>query len=304
MISRYTYKTLVWVDLESPTREEVREVMEEFHLHPIVGNELLEPTMRAKVEPYDEYVYLILHFPTILHKHNGETEQEVDFIVGRNFLITTHYELVDPLHEFSKIFEVNSMLDKSNIGEHAGFLFFYLIRQMYQTVLSELDRLDIKLEEIEASIFGDREVEMVQVISETNRDLLNFKQAIRHHKEVLESFEIAGRKLFGEDFVYYLRAILGEYYKASGILEGHKETLLDLRDTNDSLLTTRTNEIMKFLTIMAFVTFPLSLIASIFGMNTSFIPIVGNANDFWIVMGIMGFGTLGMFGFFKYKKWM
>ncbi len=304
MISRHTYKDLVWVDLESPTQEEVRQIMEEFCLHPIVASELLEPTLRAKVEPYEDYVYLILHFPTILHKHHGETEQEIDFIVGRNFLITTHYELVDPLHEFSKIFEVNSLLDKSNIGEHAGFLFFYLIRQMYHTVLGELDRIDIKLEEIEASIFDKHEVEMVQTISETNRDLLNFKQAIRHHKEVLESFEIAGRKLFGEDFIYYLRAILGEYYKIAAMLEGHKETLLDLRDTNDSLLTTHTNEIMKFLTIVAFITFPLALIASIFGMNTSLPSFVGQENDFWIVMGIMATATLSMFIFFRYKHWM
>ena len=61
---------------------------------------------------------------------------------------------------------------------------------------------------------------------------------------------------------------------------------------------------MKILTIMAFVTFPLSLIAAIFGMNTVYIPIIGTPGDFWIVMGIMGFATFLMFLYFKRKKWI
>jgi len=304
MISRHSLKDLVWIDLESPTRDEVRQIMEEFNIHPIVANELLSPTLRPKVDPYENFIYLILHFPTVTHKHGNEPHQEVDFIIGEKFLITTHYELIDPLHEFSKVFEVNSILDKSNIGNHAGFLFFYLIRELYRMLTEELDHINTQLERIEQKIFIGQEVSMVEVISGINRDLLNFKQATRHHKEVLESFEIAGEKTFGADFRYYLRSITGEYFKIANILDGHKETILDLRDTNDSLLTTKTNEIMKVLTIMAFITFPLTLISSLFGMNTQDIPIVGLPNDFWIVIGIMVIGAAVMLLFFKYKKWI
>lgn len=304
MITRYTYRDLTWIDLESPTRDEVRSVMEEYRIHPIVANELLSPTVRPKVDPYDNFIYLLLHFPAVTHHHGKSTEQEVDFIVGKKFIITTHYELIDPLHEFSKMFEVNSLLDKGNMGEHGGYLFYYIIREMYRALGMQLDTLSERLEEIEARIFAGDEVGMVEVISSTNRDLLNFKQATRYHKEVLESFELAGRHFYGQDFSYHLRAITGEYYKVASVLEGHKEALLDLRDTNDSLLTTRTNEIMKVLTIMAFVTFPLSLIAGIFGMNTKEIPIVGMPHDFWWVIGIMVIGVVLMFAFFKYKKWL
>jgi len=304
MISEYKHKKLTWVDVESPTKDDVRILMEKYDIHPLVAEELLSPTLRPKVDVYNNLVYLILHFPTVTHKHGGQVEQEIDFIIGKNFLITTHYNLVDPLHEFSKVFEVNSILDKSNISEHGGFLFFYLMREMYKYLNGELDYIYETLEKIETEIFHGKEVKMVEAISRTSRDLLNFKQAIRSHKEVLESFEIAGEKFFGKDFVYYLRNISGEYYKIFNQLEGHRETLLELRETNDSLLTTKTNEIMKFLTIMAFVTFPLALIASIFGMNTENIPIVGTPNDFWIIIGIMVASMFFMFIFFKYKKWI
>ena len=304
MISEYKHEKITWIDVESPTKDDVRTLMEKYSIHPLVAEELLSPTLRPKVDIYDNLVYLILHFPTITHKHGGQVEQEIDFIIGKDFLITTHYNLVDPLHEFSKIFEVNSILDKSNITEHGGFLFFYLMREMYQYLNGELDCIYETLEKIEDKIFAGEEVQMVEVMSRTSRDILNFKQAIRSHKEVLESFEIAGEKFFGKDFIYYLRNISGEYYKIFNQLEGHRETLSELRETNDSLLTTKTNEIMKFLTIMAFVTFPLALIASVFGMNTSLPAFIGQENDFWIVMGIMATATLVMFMFFRHKHWM
>ncbi len=304
MISRYTYKELVWIDLEAPTSEEVRSIMEEFNIHPLVADELLVHTLRPKVDLYPNLIYLILHFPTISHKHDGGHEKEIDFIVGKNFLITTHYGIIDPLHEFSKVFEVNSILDRSNMGDHSGFILFYLLKELYKMLDQELEHISRDFTEIESNIFAGKERAMVNSISRLNRDLLNFKQSVRPHKEVLESFEQAGTKFFGQDFSYYLRTIVGEYYKVSTVLDGHRETLIELRDTNDSLLATKTNEIMKTIAIISFVTFPLSLVAAIFGMNAEHIPIVGNLNDFWIIMMIMTTITLFIFVYFKHKKWM
>ena len=304
MIFKYTYKDITWVDIESPTKEDIRQVMEEYDIHPIVADELISPTLRPKVDLYDDFIYLILHFPTISHKHCSDTEQEVDFIIGKNFLITTHYDVIDPLHEFSKVFEVNSILDKSNIGTHAGFLFFYIMREMYKSSLRELDMIQDVLEKIESKIFAGEEVKMVEVISNTSRDLLNFKQAMRPHKEVLESFELAGEKFFGKEFLYYMRGISGEYYKIYNILEGHRETLNELRNTNDSLLTTKTNETIKILTVIASLALPGAIIASIFGMNATSMPFVGEPNDFWILVSIIAAVTFLTLMFFKYKKWM
>ena len=291
--------------MESPTSEEVREVMKEFSIHPIVANELLSPTLRPKVDKNDNYIYLILHFPVFQHDDSGDTKmQEIDFIIGKNFIITTHYEQIDPLHDFSKMFEVNTITDKSNMGEHAGFVFYYIMRELYKSLSHELDHIDEELENIESNIFMGREREMVVSLSHASRDLLNFKQSTRLHKNVLDSLEISGVRFFGTKFSYYLHSITGEYYKIASTLEGHRETLIELRKTNDSLLSTKQNEIMKIFTILAFVTFPLSLIAGVFGMNTKYIPIVGIDGDFWIVMFLMFVATFFMFLFFRYKKWL
>ncbi|MEK7148595.1 MAG: magnesium transporter CorA family protein [Patescibacteria group bacterium] len=305
MISRYTYKDLVWVDVQSPTQEEVRSLMEEFAIHPLVADELLGPTLRPKVDLYNDFIYLILHFPTITHKHDGGKDQEIDFVIGKKFIITAHYGLVDQLHEFSKVFEVNSILDKLNIREHAGFILFYILKDLYKMLDTELDHINHDFNEIQSKIFSGKERDMVNSISHINRDLLNFKQILRPHKEVLESFEVAGAKFFGKEFSYYLHTIVGEFYKVSSILDGHRETVLDLRDTNDSLLTTKTNDIMKTLTITAFILLPLTFIGQLFGMSFINTPLENNPSAFFITIIAMGvIGTL-LFGYFKFfKKWM
>ncbi len=302
MLTKYTHKDVTWIDLESPTKEEVQKVMHEYSVHPTVAEELLMPTLKPRVDLHDDFIYLILHFPAFRHTHTHQQNQEIDFIVGKDFIITTRYDTVDPLHKFSKIFETNSILDKSDIGTHAGFVFFFMIKKLYKSLEHELEFIDDALETIEDDIFKGREKEMVVSLSVVSRDLLNFKQAMRSHKEVLDSFEEAGLEFFGKDFSHHIKSIISEYYKINGTISTHNDSLYELRQTNDSLLTTKQNEVMKTLTIMALVTFPLSLIATIFGMNTKALPIVGKENDFWIIMGIMLILTLVMFIYFKLRR--
>lgn len=304
MIHAYKHNSLTWLDLENPTREEIREIMDVYGIHELVAEELLSPSRKPKVDVYPDYMYLILHFPAFHHTHGEKIEQEVDFIVGKDFLITTRYEMIDPIHKFSKVFEVNSILDRSNIGTHAGFIFFYMIRKLYHSLDHELDFMGDQLRAIERRVFSGNEKEMVIELSNVSRELLHFKRALSAHHDVLESFSIAARKFFGEDFAHHGREIIGAYFKTAEHIAGNIEFLEELRETNNSLLSTKQNETMKVLAIISFVIFPLSLIASIFSLNTKYLPFSDSDWGFAAVMGIMVIATLCMFAFFKYKKWL
>src|SRR6185503_13614142 len=118
MQSRHEHAGLIWVDLESPTRDEIHAIMSEFDIQPLIGEELLLPSSKPRVEFYESYAYVILHFPALRHSHKHK-EQEVDFVVGKKFLITTHYEAIDPIHNFNKVFEVNAAMNPGKVGEHA-----------------------------------------------------------------------------------------------------------------------------------------------------------------------------------------
>ncbi len=305
MVTKETCGDITWIDMESPTKEDVRALVDEYAIHPLVAEELLSPTVRPKVDVYHNCIYLILHFPTISHSHGGATEQEIDFIIGKNIFVTTHYGVVDSVENSNRLFSVSAVIKKCGaVGSHAGFIFFYLIKELYENLMSELEYIQKELDKIESRIFLGQEHKMVPHISKINRKLLHFKKAINQHRQVLESLERAGDSFFGKEFGYYLHSITGEYYKVSSLLSASKDILEELKETNDSLLTTKTNDIMKILTIMAFVTFPLMLFSSLFGMNTKYLPIVGAENDFWIIIGVMAVSAIIFFLYFKSKKWL
>ena len=276
--------------------------MSEFELDPVLAEELTSPSPKSKAERRGQLLYLVLHFPA-LRALNSRPEQEIDFIIGKNFLITTRYSNIDPLHSFAKAFEVNSVLHRSG-AEHGGHLFVGMARDLYHSLLIECDRLHERLDGVEDKIFAGREREMVAQISINGRMIHDFRRTLEPHKLMLESLEPHGERIFGAGFSYHTRALLGEYERVRHTLEYLREWLSELRETNNSLLSTKQNDIMKNLTIMAFVTFPLSLMVGLFAIDAHSNPILNLEYGFWIILGILLVSSVCFITFFKYKKWL
>lgn len=292
----------MWVDLVAPSASEVRAVMKEFDLDPKIAEELLVPSFKPKVQKHGDTIYLILHFPA-LRSVSPRPEQEIDFCIGKNFLITTRYENIDPLHSFAKSFEVNNVLGRGG-ATHGGHLFVAMARSLYEALGDECSSMRQQLQGIEERIFRGDERGMVVELSHVGRTIHDFRESLMPHQEMLSSFEPVASRFFGTEFVYYVRELMGVYSRIGATLEHLRASLNEMRETNNSLLTTKQNEIMKTLTIMAFVTFPLTLISSVFGMNTTYLPIVGMRGDFWIIVGTMVALATAFFIYFKRKGWL
>lgn len=303
MISRYSHQGIAWVDLESPTRDEVEKLADEYGLHPVVQAELLSDSERAKVDLYDGAIYLILHFPVRNKKTGHVSEAEIDFILKKEALITTHYELIDPLHDFSRLFDTGSYLTSTKIGEHAGFLFFAQIRELYKHTLFLIESVGHEIKDIEKHIFAGEEAEMVGRISKTNRALIDIKQSLRYHKEILKSFTTACKRLYGDDFIYYVGLVEGEYEHIEKAIDEERQTLRDLRETNDSLLSTKTNDTIKRLTVVNVILLPLGLISWIFAMNSKYLSL-DDPTSLLVVFGGMFVIGLSNIIYFKMKKWL
>lgn len=303
MLSRHVHQGVTWIDLESPTQEEIRSVMDEYGIEALVGEELLLPSSKPRVELSERYLYLVLHFPALKHAHKNR-EQEIDIVLGRDFIITTRYEMIDPLHQFSKVFEVNSLLDRSHIGEHAGYVLFYMLKRLYRSVEHELDYVRQNLAGIEEHIFSGDEVAMVSAISESARALLNIRQTIEPHREILREFETAAPHLFGPEYSPFARSASDEYYRVHNHVMRLTESVHELRETNNSLLSTKQNETMRVLTIMALFTFPLSLIATTFAIDAPSTPVIHEAHGFWLILALMIAAGVSMFIYFRHRGWL
>jgi magnesium transporter len=219
-------------------------------------------------------------------------------------LVTIQYEEMEALDRFKKEFEVLTTLNKTSKKLTGTNLFFSLMNELYATSASKLDYVESTLSEIESEIFKDNERQMVVEIAKTSKRLISYRHVLRAHEDMF--FEI--EPLFAELHDEVHQGELASLQKTYSILFHRTnalfETLNAIRAANDAMLNTKQNETIKTLTIMAFITFPLTLFSSMFGMNTEATPIIGHAYDFWIIVIIMTFVTIFLFSFFKYKKWL
>jgi magnesium transporter len=304
MINTHSYKDVTWIDLECPTRDEVREIMAKYDIHPLAAEELMLPTTRSKVDKYDDFIYLILHFPAWKHSHK-DTTQEVDFIIGKNFIVTARYDTVDALHKFAKMFEVNSVLERNElVGRHAGYMFYYMIREIYHSLHDELESVRDSLEDIEKKVFTGKEKEMVYEISNISRELLAFKHATAFHQDILSSFSSASKNFFGEEFSHYVQAIESEYLKVQKAITSLHETLSEMRATNNSLLETKQNKIMMTFTAITIISSLLTIISSWFLIEAPDRPFKGMPNEFWYVGLVMFIVGIILALYMKVKKWL
>jgi len=305
MIKKYTNNSITWVDVEDPTAEDIRSLMDEYDINPDVARELQLPTYKEKILPYKDYIYLVLHFPALRHTHKDNTEdQEIDFIVGKNFVITTRYESIDALERFAKTFELNNILKKGLMEDNAGYVLYYIIKELYRAISDEIDSINDILMRVEKNIFKGREKEMVTDISVVNRDLISFNHIVLTHRDVLISLRDSGTKLFQKDFAENFAKIINEYHRIEKVLINNIDFLRELRDTNDSLLSSKQNEIMKILTVILFIFLPFSIITGLFQMNTVYTPILGDQYDWQIILSIEIVFVIIAFLLAKFKKWI
>lgn len=302
MLIRFEHQGITWIDLESPTPEELDEIGKEFSIGPVLAEELLTPTAKPRVDVYAESTYAVFHFPTLRELGEG-TAQEVDIILGKKHLITVHYSPMDAIDDFRKAFEVETLIGKKKQKFHVGHLLFEIAERLYHESENELAVLEDTIQSVEKRIFLGEEKEMVKAISKVTRQLLEHKRVLGNHTQTLEVLEQVGTSLLGKEMQHYFKGIASLHYRAYNRAVTMAEMVDELRETNMALLTTRQNEIMKNLTIIAFVTFPLTLIAGIFGMNTINTPIVGAQGDFFYILGGMFALTVTFFVYFKVKNW-
>jgi magnesium transporter len=179
-----------------------------------------------------------------------------------------------------------------------------MLKKIYKSLGHELETVNDALDLAETQTFKGNERNMVIELSHIARDLLLIKRATALHGEVLESFRGAANRLFGDNFDFYVRDIIGEYAKISGQLRGQTEFLKELRSTNDSLLSTKQNEVMRTLTAINAVILPCALIAAIFTIPAKSVPLIDDAYGFALIGMSMVIVGIASYIFFKKKKWL
>ena len=305
MVFRRDYRGGVWIDLEQPSGEEIRQIAQEFSVGERIEREILSPSATSLVIHEGNMTLVALHFPA--HGvDNGLTEdQEVDFIVGKEFIVTVRYEVVAPLHRLRKLLETQELVDK-RVVLTTDVLLEILFAHLYTSVHDHTNHTVTRLAHIERDMFDGNERMTILSILQASREFLHMETVLADQEEPLDRFlsALATRRLFGESFPERAERIRAERGRTARLVATHSTTATELRETNLALLEARQNEIMKTLTTVNFIFLPLGLISWTFAMRTEGMPLSGLPNAFWIVLGIMLGVALLLITFFIRKRWL
>ena len=305
MIFRHDYRDGVWVDLEQPSTEEIRQVAEEFSISERFERELLSPTPTPLVTADEHMALLVVHFPT-KGAVDGETKnQEIDFIVGKDFILTVRYEIIAPLHQLKKLLETQAMV-AGKTPVTTDVLLEILFAHLYTAMRDHTNHIADNLARVEKDMFDGHERLTIRAISNISREFLHVEAALANQEESLHHFLEALTRdgFFGASFLPRSQRMLAERMHVARIVKTHREMASELRETNIALIESRQSEIMKTLTVITFSFLPLELIALVFGMHVPGTPLEVEPNAFWIIISVMGIVVACMALFFIKKRWI
>ncbi len=305
MIFKQTHHGTTWIDLEHPTPEEIRMVCTKYGVGERIESELLSPTPLPLVSSETEHVLLVLHFPTHTTDEAPQSSQEIDFVVGKHFVITVRYEVVEPLHLLHKVLEADDIMGK-NIRLNTDVFLEILFAHLFAAIRDHINHIVGRLEHVEKEMFAGKERKTVQDMSRINCEFLQIEAAVVNHEEPLGRFLniLAQRNIFGPSFVERSTRIHAENKQVARLAATHRAMATELRETNASLLSARQSEIMKTLTLITVLVLPLELLAFIFAIHAPGTPFIDHPQGFWIIISIMLF-VVAMTGlFFIKKRWV
>ena len=294
---------LRWIHIEEP-RQAHREWLEQhFHFHPLDFEDVYSRNQRPKLDSYDDYIFIVLHFP-VFEKSTGRLlSAELDLFIGPDYLITLPDAPLPPLSAMFERLSGREELRESTFSKGSGYLLYKIVDTNVDAAFPMLRKMGNKLDRLEDDIFEGRSSEIVLEISNAKQEIINFRKIVRPQRVVVADLERTKQRYIAEELDIYFDDINDASERIWQMLEGYKETAEALEDTNESVLAHRLNDVLRILTVLTVVFLPLTLATGIFGMNVR-VPGEGDIAAFWIVVGVMLVLAVGMIAFFRRRGWL
>jgi magnesium transporter len=292
-----------WVNIEQPRHSHRAWLEERFEFHALDYEDVFSRNQRPKIDEYDDYLFIVLYFPRF-DKHVGRLNAaELDLFVGPDFLVTLPNQPLQPVEYLFERCRSNDELREQWFSKGSGYLLYKIVDACVDASFPMLAKMGNKLERIEDEIFEGRSKEVVRDISNVKQEIINFRKIVRPQRAVFTDLERTKQRYLADDLDVYFDDINDASERVWQMLETYKETVEALEATNESVLSHQLNDVLRVLTVLSLVFLPLTLIASIFGMNVH-VPGEQETVPFWVIIALMVTLGAGMIAFFKRRHWL
>jgi magnesium transporter len=303
-----TSGSLSWLNINSAGKPELEYLLkrQHFSLDHLRASMAKNMAERASVEKETDYIFTILHFPII--QNNLVLPAEIEFFIGHGYLITIHNGNLPPLTSFFNICkkDENSLLAYEL--ESSSVLLYEILDRLIKYCYQILDEHSKRITKAQDMIFNvnSKQRDTATEILTLRHNIIKIRKILQNHKNILQILtEMKSSLVPAAELKKYYSGLVEHSKRIWENLENQREMIEVLTDTNESLLNDRMNDIMKTLTIFSVIVLPLTLLSSIFGMNTvEGMPFMNQHNGFWLVVIVMLLAMSGMLIFFNKKRWL
>ena len=300
-----TWGDLTWVNIERPTERETEYLAQNYPFHHRDLDDCLSRIQRPKIDEYKDYLFLVFHFPVFNKEARVTTPSQLSVFIGEKYLITLHTGELKPLVKLFRECQIDEESRQEYFSQGSGYLLYRIIDRLVDYCLPILNKIGANIEDVEDSIFSPSGVHgAIREISALRRDIISFRRIIWPMRAVIGSLEPKLRHFTKMDMAAYFGDVVDHVDKIWDGLDEYKEVIEGLNATHDSLATNRTNEVIRMLTIIATILLPITVVASIFGMNIPLGPFKDDLYSplyiFLICLVIIG----GMLYFFRRQRWI
>jgi magnesium transporter len=296
---------LTWVNVVSPDVETAQALAERFGWHPLDVEDVVSKRQRPKIDDYEDegYLFGVLHFPIYDKQVQRLNAAELDLFLGHDYLATLPtVELLPITRLFARCAE-DEALRESLFGKGSGYLLYHVLDDLFDYCFPILDKIGHKLDSIEDEMFEGRSEEVVRDLSNVKQEIISYRKIIKPERATLRVLERHTQRFLPQDLELYFDDIVDASERVWDLLDNYKEVVEALESTNESVISHRHNDVLRVLTVFSVVLLPLTLIASVFGMNVVF-PGEGTREAFWAILGVMVAAIAGLVAFFRYKRWL
>ena len=297
---------LRWVNIERPTPLEWGWLQEHFDFHALDLEDVLSRNQRPKIDSYPDYLFIVLHFPVFDPSVRRLNSGELDIFVGPDFVVTIPNQPLQPVEYLFERCRGDDELREKLFSRGSGYLLYRIVDDSFDYCFPMLRKIGNKLDSIEHDMFEEeRSEEIVRDLLQVKQEIINFRKVIRPQRPVLRDLENVKQRFLAPelDLEIYFDDVVDAHERIWDMLENYKEVIEALEDTNESVINHRVNEILRVLTSISVIVLPLTLIASIWGMNVG-VPGEGSSFDFYVVLAVMVAVLIGMLTYFRRHDWL
>ncbi len=299
---------LLWLDVQTPSSEDVSCLEELFHFHPLALEDVLSQHQRPKVDEYGDYYFVVLYAARYEGRVPRSRTSEFQFFWGRNYLVTVHAEPFPEIEDTARRLIADELTPVG--GEHGRRLrvpdlVYRLVDGVIDGYFPVVDVIAEYSEDVEEEMFRDgTRPSVLQGIFALKKDILQLRKVIAPSRDVLNVLLRRDVPLYAEEFHPFFQDAYDHTVRVIDSLDTYRDLLSSTIDVYLSLASNSVNQAVKTMTAVTAILMVDALIAGIYGMNFRIIPELDWDLGYPWALGLMAGVSLLLWLLFRRIRWV